>query len=277
MIFRTAKPEDHSGIVELLLQTDIRWNVDILFDKISLPHNTFVCEQEGKLVAMLYLFPASVGGNTGYFMQPLSIAPELLNSAVAKELIEYAKHILQKKGARFIITTAPRQGTAPAGWLADSGFTTCTLLNRCEFNVDNLTMPDVEFFPVEPAMVTSLRASNIKGDYLTFSDEIYKAFCSYWQHKNAVLAVMPNGYGIYIRTAEGIVFRELFTDNILSAAALISVVGKMEGFDNAVVYTAHNTPFFEDNLLTVEQQYGLICPLDDGFKIKDLYMNMMFD
>ncbi len=277
MIFRTAKPDEHSGIVKLLLQTDIRWDADLLFEKLSLPHNTFICEQDGVILAMLYAFPVSIGGNAGYFMQPLSVSPEHLNSGVAAELIEYTKHILKGRSAKFIATTNPRQGTPAADWLLGCGFLECTTLNRCEFNVDNLTLPNVEFYPVESDRITSLRAVNIKGDYLTFSHAIYGAFASYWQHKNAVVAVLPDGYGVYLRTKDTIVFRELFTENTISAAALISVVGKMEGCEKVTVYTAENAPLFADDILTVTHSYGSICPLDDGFKIHKFYMNMMFD
>ncbi len=277
MIFRAARPEEHPKLLRLLNSTDCRWNADRLFDDISLPHNTFICENEDKVLAILYLFPVSVSGCPGFFMQPMSVEPSFLLAGVASELIEYAKHILSARGANFIATTTPAVDTPAESWLSITGFNSCTTLRQTEFAVNNLSIPNVEFTPVELEPLTTLRARYIKGDYLTFSNEIYRAYCGYWQRKNAVIAVMPNGYGVFHSSENGIIFRELFSDDIYNVAALMSVVGRMEGCDRVTVHTAMDHPLFTDNSLSTTFGYGSICILNKNFKIDNFYMNMMFD
>ncbi len=277
MIFRAARPEEHPKLLRLLSSTDCRWNADRLFEDVSLPHNTFICEVDDEVLAILYLFPASIAGSPGFFMQPMSVEPSFLLSGVASELIEYAKHILSSRGARFIATTTPTKGTPAESWLAITDFKSCTTLRQTEFVVNNLSVLDVEFIPVEAEHLTALRARYVKGSYLTFSDAIYKAYCGYWQRKNAVIAVMQNGYGVFHSTPNGIIFRELFSEDIYNVAALMSVVGRMEGCERVKVHTALDYPLFSDDTLSTTFKYGSICLLDKGFDCDEVYMSMMFD
>ncbi len=283
MIFRTARPEEQQQLMQFFQLSAGRFgNIEKVFNTVSTPNNTLVCEHRDKIVAMLWMFPVSASGGSGYFMQPILFSHGAWSDSptvdeIATELIEYAIYVLSARGADFIATTTPQTGAPAEYWLKKTGFSVCTTLLRCEFTAQRLSVPKVEFAPLEPRLITSLRAGYIRGDYLTFSKNVYEAFCGYWQHKNAVVAIMQNGYGIFHGTENGIVFRELFAENVQSAVALISLVGRMQGCGNVAVYTSQNTPLFKDDLMSSPYPYGSICPLHKGFEIKDLYMNMMFD
>ncbi len=275
MIFRTARPQDHPEIFEIMFATASSINSPLLFEQLSTPKNTFVCEHDERVAAIACFISVSILGKRGSFLYALATHPNF-NATVLCDLMKHAKDELILHGSAFVVTTLFSAEDETREALLENGFEPSFVFEKTEVEILPSSDDNVEFFAVAPQLLTSLRARFARGHNLTFSATAYEVFCAHWQSKNAVIAVIQEGYCVYCRLDGRVVVRELFADNVRTTRQLLFAVGGIEEVETITVHLS------SDDEKTSQSDsssyfYGMICPLNEEFAYEKLYMNMMFD
>ncbi len=276
MNFRTAEHSESVDIHEILLSAKSSINTPLIFDRLSTPNNTFVCEDEGRIAAIACFFSVSAQGAQGAFLFSLATHPEY-EGEVLSELLSYSKKALYTRGVSFLVCKSIPTEDRLSSIVSENGFSPTFLFESAEVAALSSNACEVEFSPFSSERFASLRARYAGGFNLTFSATVYEALADHWQCKNAVIATTNGAYCIYCKDESRLIVREIFASDVYSIPGLIGGVAEIEEVDTATVHIGCNTsvPPFKSG--EVRYSYGMVCALSPEIDFDKIYMNMMFD
>ncbi len=276
MIFRTAELSESGEIREILLGTNININTPLIFERLSMPNNTFVCEDGGRVAAIACFFSVSAKGAQGAFLYSLATHPAY-EGEVLGELLSYSKKELGARGVSFLVCMSLLSEDKLFSVISQGGFSPNFLFESAEITALTSNICEVEFGPFNSERFASLRAKYARGDNLTFSAAVYEALAEHWQQKNAVIATANGAYCIYCKDEGRVIIREIFASEPHIIPSLIGAIAEMEEVDTATVHIGCNTSVPPFELGKISYSYGMTCALSSELDFDRIYMNLMFD
>lgn len=193
---------------------------------------TVVCEEDGEVVSMLFLFRCSFSLSRklypSFYLYAAATLPEYRGRGIMGNMLTYSKEYAAKKGLDFIILSPAEKGLYD--YYGRFGFVKCFSSLRTVVKANVSHKLSAEFTPFSVRENLSLRNGEVgKTDGVVWDEDFFRYALGENEFTEGKNRCTENCYGLYYKDKDRILFKELIAGDLKGACDFAGAVCGAEG------------------------------------------------
>ena len=231
-----------------------------------------VVNLDGKLVACLVTTPVQLQNRKGKHLQSFTILPEYNTKEGKKAVLQTVEAKVVEDNDFFIVQCQNKENDE---FFKENGFSIQTGLRRIQKEIKPNLVAYAEQDTVTASAFQELRESYIKNLIHPYKEN-YPSFFTELYENNATILKADDGYGVYYKDSEKLIFTELFAKTQKGAMKILQAARNITGCFEAEFYIEARSELFLGEGVIVP--YALIKPLNNYFsQSEEYYFNTLLN
>lgn len=262
-LIRKGNPEEKEAIINIWQRCfgDEREYIEMFLREKQDEVTPVVCEKDGSLVSMLFLFPCSfrLSGEDfpAFYLYAAATLPEFRGEGIMGEMIEFSKAYAEEKGKEFIILSPAEESLY--SYYNRFGFVPCFKSDRitlsCSSRSDKL-------LPADASKAYKLRNTAF-SDGVLWDESAFNYAVKENEFCGGKSAFYKTAYGIYYKNKDSIIFKEVFAESEKSLISLVNKICREEKCENALLSLPEGQAVSEYFKEKRKVKTGMAAPLSE--------------
>lgn len=263
-LIRKANPKDREAIINIwrLCFGDKREYIEMFLREKQDEITPVVCEKEGALVSMLFLFPCDfrLSGEDfpSLYLYAAATLPESRGEGIMGDMIEFSKAYGRENGKAFIILAPAEESLY--GYYERFGFISCFKSDKLILDIsreesDKLFPGDIsEAHKIRNAVLTD----GILWDKKAFNYAVKEnEFCG------GKSFFLKDAFAVYYKSGDTLIFKEALAEGEEKLFSLLGDISKKEKCEKALVFLPKGVALPEHFKEKTEAKTGMAVPLNE--------------
>ena len=244
-----------------------------IFEKFAGYENTFLAEEEGRVIASLCAVPVTLNGRKGAYYYGVCTQPDQRGKGLMTGLMDYTRSQLLLRGWSFAVLIPA--SASLFDFYAQRGFQKAFGLREFTRPIRRNLWAQADFDTVTAKALRSLRQT-YAPDSVFLNDRGYILVLTDLYSMGATIVSSPEGYGIYFKKDDNTLeFVELFAEGDRAAEKLLEAARDKTGAQRAVITLGAAQHLFLGE--GTAQDYGMVEFFQQPFGVEESYMRLMLD